>query len=66
MSEFKLDLTKINDSNYFSWEFKIRVILEKDDLLKFITDEPPNEIDVNWIKSDAKARSFILFSIDDG
>ena len=66
MSEFKLDLTKLNDSNYFSWEFKIRVILEKDDLLKFITDEPPNEIDVNWKKSDAKARSIILFSIDDG
>ena len=65
MADFKYDMIKLNDSNYSSWEFKIRVLLEKDELSNYISDEPPQEKSAAWKKQDAKARSIILFAVDD-
>ena len=65
MSEIKFDLSKLNDKNYSSWEFKVRIYIEREGLLSFIDEEPPAEKSVDWKKNDAIARSMILFSIED-
>ena len=65
MSEFRFEIDKLNDTNYSSWEFKVRALIQRDNLLTMIDDEPPAVKDENWLKNDGKVRSIILFSITD-
>ena len=65
MSDLKFQLSKLNDSNYSSWEFKVKVLLEKDGLSDLIADVPNETTSDEWKRRDAKARSIILFSIED-
>ena len=41
------------------------MLLMKEDLLKYIEEDPPTEINVEWKKNDEKARAIINLSFED-
>lgn len=61
------NIEKLNNKNYFSWKFKVKLILIKDDLWETITDEAPDSERplVRWNKKDAKALSTIGLTVED-
>lgn len=70
-SLFKVE--KLNNTNYHAWEFKMRFVLERDNTLKFITDDPPRDlVDGNpnpalvaWNEGSRQALQLIVMSVED-
>ena len=64
MGDFKFDCCKLSDSNYSTWELKIRVLIAKEGLLKFIEAEQ-EDMNADDAKLDAKVQAMLLFSLED-
>ena len=57
---------KLNDQNYQSWKFKVKMLLIREGSWKCI-DEPVQEYpEEAWVELDQKAQSTISLSVDDG
>lgn len=56
-------------SSYSNWEFRVRLLLEQQDVLEVLTEPKPPETEANkldqWKKSDVKARSLIIQCVSD-
>lgn len=58
---FKFD--KLNNSNYRSWEYKMRMLLEKEEVWKFV--HAPAEDTEEWNSGSRKALTIIALSVED-
>lgn len=58
---------KLNNQNYFTWKYKLELLLINEDLWEVITDEPPTTPTRlrEWRKRDNKARSTIGLTVED-
>jgi len=66
MAESKLiTVTKLNNTNYQSWKFKIRMLLIRESTWNTIQEERPERPTDDWIKKDEKAQSTISLSVED-
>lgn len=65
--ETKTLMTKLNNNNYFTWKFKMQMILIKEKVWKTITETAPTETTAlaKWNESDDTARALISLSVDD-
>lgn len=69
----KYNVTKLNNTNFSNWKFRMELLLTKEKSWYVITGDPPvlaadnsNAVVVeNWKKSDGDARASIGLSIDD-
>ena len=61
--EYRLD----GDTNFISWKPRVLLILEENDLLKFVNEKGPEpkaeEAKSQWRKGDAKARRILVDSV---
>jgi len=66
MAESKLiTVTKLNNQNFQSWKFKIRMLLIRERTWTTVQEDRPDEPDDDWVKKDEKAQSTISLSIED-
>lgn len=65
--DLKQKIEKLNNSNYFSWKFKMMMLLRKDDLWQVISTARPNSESrqTSWNKKDEKALALIALSVED-
>jgi len=61
-----LRITKLNNSNYHLWKFKVEMLLVKDDLWEVVNDDIPAEATDRWRMKDRKARAHIGLLLEDG
>lgn len=59
-------IEKLNNSNYANWLFKIENLLVKDDLFKYVLENPPETPDEAYTQDNVKAKAIINLSIEDG
>lgn len=52
-------IEKSNNTNYDNWVFKLEILLIKEDLFKYVTEETPATPDDTWVKNNAKTRASI-------
>ena len=66
MAESKLlSVTKLDNTNYQSWKFKIKMLLIREGTWNVVQEPRPAEPSGDWIKKDEKAQSTISLSVDD-
>jgi len=61
-----LRITKLNNSNYHLWKFKVEMLLVKDDLWEVVNDDIPAEATDRWRMKDRKATAHIGLLLEDG
>lgn len=64
----KITITKLNNSNYFTWKFKMQMILIKEKLWKTISEPAPATTATDrssWTTADETARALIALSVED-
>ena len=64
-SESKYVITKLNNSNYFNWRYKMKMLLIEKGAWATITTDPPNPITADWTQKDEKAHTTIALNIED-
>lgn len=65
---WKASFAKLGNGNYASWKFRMRSLLEREDLWNVIEQAKPEENDDDyddWRKSDVKARATIALFVED-
>lgn len=65
--ESKLTISKLNNNNYFTWKFRMQMILTKEKVWKTITESRPTlqtEL-AAWNTSDETARALIVLAVED-
>lgn len=50
-------IEKLNNTNYSNWAFKIKNLLMKDKLFKYVLEEPPTTPAESYRKGSAKAKT---------
>lgn len=69
----KTTIEKLNNTNYYTWKYKIRLMLIKEDVWECIVDEAPNANNETraglrslqrWNKKDQKAQAIIGLNVD--
>ena len=62
----KIKIEKLNNTNYFAWKYKIKLLLINLDLWEVISEEAPSTASRfrDWRKKDNKARSVIGLNVD--
>lgn len=65
MESTKIQIAKLNATNYPTWKFKVELLLIRDGLWKIIKDDAPNPITEAWTEKDDKARATIGLLVDD-
>ena len=66
MAESKLiTVTKLNNTNYQSWKFKIKMLLIREGTWNTIHEDRPDRPTDDWTKEDEKAQSSISLSVED-
>lgn len=65
--EFKTSINKLNNNNYFTWKFKMQMILVKEKVWKTISESAPTEVTAiaKWQELDGIAQALISLSVDD-
>lgn len=63
----KMNIEKLNNTNYFTWKLKMKLILIKEDLWDVIGGERPTSARslLQWRKRDQRALAFIGEALDD-
>lgn len=62
---------KLNNSNYYSWKYKMRLYLIKEELFDVIGESVPDpetvgaRVSLRWIKRDQKAQALIGLAVED-
>lgn len=62
----KMQLTKLSNQNYFTWKFKIQLLLIKEKVWDTINKPTPETPNSKWIQDDETARAIIGLNIEDG
>lgn len=65
MEQTKVQIAKLNGTNYPTWKFKVELLLIKDGLWKVIKEDPPNPVTPEWNNIDDKARATIGLMVED-
>lgn len=66
MSEaMKYTFTKLNNSNYFAWKFKMQLLLAKEKSWKVISDAAPSPVTEEWRNKDQLAYATIGLNVED-
>ena len=60
-----LRITKLNNTNYQTWKFKLELLLTKEDLWETTTQDPPDPVTDDWRTKDRKARANIGLLLED-
>lgn len=60
-----VSVEKLNNTNNSNWIFKIENLLIKDDLHKYVVDDPLATPDCTYSKNSYKAKAIINLSIED-
>lgn len=64
--ESKITITKLNNTNYFTWKFKMQMVLTKEKVWKTISQSPPTGTELtSWNVSDESAKALIALSVED-
>lgn len=61
----KVQLTKLNNINYFVWKYKMQLLLTKEKVWYTIKDTRPAEPTNKWLEDDATALSLIGLNVED-
>ncbi|KAJ6641786.1 hypothetical protein Bhyg_06729 [Pseudolycoriella hygida] len=63
----KVKITKLNETNYQIWKYKMELLLTKADLWDIVNNELPDVAARNeaWLKRDGKAKADIGLSVED-
>lgn len=64
----RVSFAKLNNGNYVAWKFRMKALLEREELWDVIVAVKPEEVDeqyAQWKKSDVKARATISLFIED-
>lgn len=64
----RVSFAKLSSGNYVSWKFRMKSLLEREELWDVIGTAKPEEVDehyAQWKKNDVKARATISLFIDD-
>jgi len=68
MAESKIiSITKLDDTNYQSWKFKVRMLLFliREGTWECIDEARPEEPDAEWVSKDEKAQTTLSLSVSD-
>lgn len=65
MCETKYAITKLNNTNYFVWKFKMQLLLTKEGAWENIIADPPNPMTEAWNKKDSVAYATIGLNVED-
>lgn len=62
----KVQIEKLNGTNYQMWKFKIELLLQKEELWNIVSDNLPAVADRTaiWITKDGKARAYIGLTVE--
>lgn len=66
MSEaLKFAFTKLNNTNYYMWKFKMTLLLQKEKVYDVITGEEPSPSTESWTNKNQQAFAMIGLNIED-
>jgi len=66
MAESKIiAITKLDNTNYQTWKFKVRMLLIREGTWKCIDEVRPDEPDDEWVSKDEKAQTTLSLSVSD-
>jgi len=57
----RVQITKLNNTNYQVWKFKLKMLLIKEDLWNLVVDDAPPAPDADWRKRDGGAAVHRIF-----
>lgn len=60
----KLGIEKLTNENYPQWSFEAEMLLEREDLWKYVVDAAPNPVTAAWTTGDRKARATIALLVE--
>lgn len=60
-----IKIVKLNNENYDTWQYKVQLLLMKENLWQIVNDEPPADITPVWRLSDNKAKATIGLLVED-
>jgi len=63
--DIKYAITKLNNTNYFVWKFKMQLLLTKEGAWECVTADPPNPETEAWRKKDSLAYASIGLNVED-
>lgn len=61
----KYAITKLNNTNYFVWKFKMQLLLTKEGVWETVIAGPPNPETEAWKKKDSLAYATIGLNVED-
>nr|XP_012216472.1 PREDICTED: uncharacterized protein LOC105668604 [Linepithema humile] len=61
----KYAITKLNNTNYFVWKFKMQLLLTKEGVWETVIADPPNPETEAWKKKDSLAYATIGLNVED-
>lgn len=64
-TDIKLSVAKLNNENYFTWKFKVEMLLIKEGVWDVLNTSKPEINPGEWIKKDNSARATISLSVED-
>lgn len=65
ITESKYSITKLNGENYFTWKYKLKLLLIEKGVWSSIAGEKPSPVTAEWTRNDEKAQSAIGLNVDD-
>lgn len=66
MDASKFSISKLNNENYQTWQFKTKMFLIREDLWKYVEPgTPPDPVTTAWSNADLKALATISLLVDD-
>lgn len=65
----KVSFAKLNNTNYVSWKYRMKTLLEREEVWDAVDQPKPDETDedglAQWVKDDRKARTTIALFVED-
>lgn len=61
----KISITKLNNSNYQIWKYKIELVLIKEQVWDVVNEDRPQNPTAAWTRKDDKARALIGLLVED-
>lgn len=56
-------IENLNANNYWNWQFKIEMLLIKEDLFDVITDSPPDTAKNDWVEKNKNVQALIIVHV---
>ena len=65
MEDLKVNLKKLDGSNFDSWKFRMELVLKKENVWDVVSEVPPEVKPENWESKNSKAMAIIGLTVDD-